>query len=275
MPPQEQADLWMALRDRMKIDWHDLTMAEKKAGELQVSYRENTGMAWLMSSLLAFGLRHSLNGSKKHSLMIWGGKAHADSAPPAAYWIAFGPHGPRSLPPPGEGKMIFKYVSIAIGISFVLFAMVRSMARPPPKTMTAEYQEMTNEYLRVRHNPLAPLSGRFQMLDIEYFPLANILCAVRTKTWNQSQVYPQKATKAKAWCKVNREKGAFQMSRLEGAKGVYSGTVLYHLLYPDLSETVCSILQHRMRVSEEVGSMAFSICGLFISGGFSCTNAKG
>lgn len=32
MPPQEQADLWMALRDRMKVDWHDLTPQEKKAG---------------------------------------------------------------------------------------------------------------------------------------------------------------------------------------------------------------------------------------------------
>ena len=25
MPPQEQADLWMALRDRMKVDWNELT----------------------------------------------------------------------------------------------------------------------------------------------------------------------------------------------------------------------------------------------------------
>ena len=32
MPPQEQADLWMALRDRMKKDWNDMTMQEKKAG---------------------------------------------------------------------------------------------------------------------------------------------------------------------------------------------------------------------------------------------------
>ena len=32
MPPQEQADLWMALRDRMKTDWHELTVPEKKAG---------------------------------------------------------------------------------------------------------------------------------------------------------------------------------------------------------------------------------------------------
>lgn len=33
MPPQEQADLWMALRDRMKVDWNEMTLQEKKAGE--------------------------------------------------------------------------------------------------------------------------------------------------------------------------------------------------------------------------------------------------
>jgi cytochrome c oxidase subunit 4 len=32
MPPQEQADLWMTLRDRMKVDWKEMTMQEKKAG---------------------------------------------------------------------------------------------------------------------------------------------------------------------------------------------------------------------------------------------------
>jgi cytochrome c oxidase subunit 4 len=34
MPLQEQAELWMALRDRMKESWHDLTLQEKKAGKL-------------------------------------------------------------------------------------------------------------------------------------------------------------------------------------------------------------------------------------------------
>ena len=33
MPMQEQAELWMALRDRMKDSWHELTLNEKKAGE--------------------------------------------------------------------------------------------------------------------------------------------------------------------------------------------------------------------------------------------------
>lgn len=38
MPLQEQADLWMALRDRMKGDWHELTVNEKKAGMWDVSF---------------------------------------------------------------------------------------------------------------------------------------------------------------------------------------------------------------------------------------------
>ena len=32
MPPQEQAELWMQLRDRMRVDWHEMTLQEKKAG---------------------------------------------------------------------------------------------------------------------------------------------------------------------------------------------------------------------------------------------------
>ena len=34
MPPQEQAELWMQLRDRMKIDWNEMTLHEKKAGKM-------------------------------------------------------------------------------------------------------------------------------------------------------------------------------------------------------------------------------------------------
>lgn len=32
MPLQEQADLWMALRDRMKGNWKEMTVQEQKAG---------------------------------------------------------------------------------------------------------------------------------------------------------------------------------------------------------------------------------------------------
>src|SRR5690349_13015521 len=33
IPPQEQAELWMKLRDRMKGNWAELTLQEKKAGK--------------------------------------------------------------------------------------------------------------------------------------------------------------------------------------------------------------------------------------------------
>ncbi|MCJ1234279.1 Cytochrome c oxidase subunit 5A [Varicellaria rhodocarpa] len=105
MPPQEQADLWMALRDRMKVDWHEMTLQEKKA----------------------------------------------------AYWIAFGPHGPRALPPKGEGLKIFNYTMIGVAVSFALFLAIRSLSGPPPGTMTKEYQEMTNEYLRSQN--VEPITG--------------------------------------------------------------------------------------------------------------------
>lgn len=105
MPPQEQADLWMALRDRMKRDWHEMTLQERKA----------------------------------------------------AYWIAFGPHGPRALDPPGEGWWVFKVTMAAIGVSFILFWGIRQLARPPPGTMNAQYQEMTNQYLK--NQKTEPITG--------------------------------------------------------------------------------------------------------------------
>lgn len=33
LPMQEQAELWMALRDRMKENWTEMTIQEKKAGK--------------------------------------------------------------------------------------------------------------------------------------------------------------------------------------------------------------------------------------------------
>ncbi|KAK0634789.1 cytochrome c oxidase subunit IV family [Bombardia bombarda] len=105
LPMQEQAELWMALRDRMKESWAEMTVQEKKA----------------------------------------------------AYWIAFGPHGPRSLPPAGEGKKVALYTAVGVGLSFVIFAALRSFAKPPPSTMTKEWQEETNEYLKAQNSD--PLTG--------------------------------------------------------------------------------------------------------------------
>ncbi|TID20173.1 cytochrome c oxidase polypeptide 5 [Venturia nashicola] len=105
MPPQEQAELWMNLRDRMKAPWTELTIQEKKA----------------------------------------------------AYHIAFGPHGPRAEAPPGEGLKILKYVTIGVGFSLALFYFTRIFARGPPKTMSAEWQEASNAYLKKEN--IEPITG--------------------------------------------------------------------------------------------------------------------
>ncbi|KAK5071651.1 Cytochrome c oxidase subunit 5B, mitochondrial [Lithohypha guttulata] len=108
MPPQEQAELWMQLRDRMKVNWNEMTLQEKKA----------------------------------------------------AWWIAFGPHGPRAESPPGEWPRIWLYTGIGVAVSAILFLGVQSFARPPPRTMTKEWQEATNEYLKEeRVNPIYGISS--------------------------------------------------------------------------------------------------------------------
>ena len=128
MPPQEQAELWMQLRDRMVEDWHNLTLQEKKA------------------CMFGCGLVCSKEGLKLTVL---------------AYWIAFGPHGPRKLPRPGENWEIFWWTMGGCGIAVVLFLVIRMFAGPAPRTMTKEWQEKTNEYLRVRSR-----DSRFTMVLI-------------------------------------------------------------------------------------------------------------
>jgi len=54
MPPQEQADLWMALRDRMKVNWAELTLQEKKAGTL-----DPLNTISFACSAVDYGMRHS------------------------------------------------------------------------------------------------------------------------------------------------------------------------------------------------------------------------
>lgn len=67
-----------------------------------------------------------------------------------AYWVAFGPHGPRALPPPGEGKKVTLYVFAALFASLAIFSTMRMFAKPAPHTMNKEWQEAANEYLKVR-----------------------------------------------------------------------------------------------------------------------------
>ena len=126
MPPQEQADLWMQLRDRMKVDWHQMTLQEKKAGMLRS---------------LALSRSSPLNQNFADEVF---------SPLRSAYWISFGPHGPRTLPPKGENLKIFVKVVQLTLVSFGIFYVIHLFAKPQPKTMTKEWQEASNEYALVR-----------------------------------------------------------------------------------------------------------------------------
>ena len=42
------------------------------------------------------------------------------------------------------------YTMAAVGVSGAIFGVIRYFARGSPRTMTGEYQEATNEYLKVR-----------------------------------------------------------------------------------------------------------------------------
>ncbi|PTD08347.1 Cytochrome c oxidase polypeptide 5, mitochondrial [Fusarium culmorum] len=94
MPLQEQAELWMALRDRMQSNWTELTLQEKKAG------------------------------------------------------------------PPGTNARVAWGIFIGIAASVGLFGLVRLAAKPAPYTMTQEYQEETNEFLKDSQNQKSdPFTG--------------------------------------------------------------------------------------------------------------------
>jgi hypothetical protein len=70
-----------------------------------------------------------------------------------AYYIAFGPHGPRRPPPPDEGRNVFFLSAGVICAAFAVFAFSRMFASPiRPRTMTKEWQEATEEYLKVRRS---------------------------------------------------------------------------------------------------------------------------
>jgi cytochrome c oxidase subunit 4 len=76
----------------------------------------------------------------------------------AAYYIAFGPHGPRTaVSPPGTGLKVALGTVGLIGVAAALFAAIRSQAPPPPKTISKEWEEASNKIAEERK--LNPITG--------------------------------------------------------------------------------------------------------------------
>ncbi|KXN81271.1 Cytochrome c oxidase polypeptide 5, mitochondrial [Leucoagaricus sp. SymC.cos] len=76
----------------------------------------------------------------------------------AAYYVAFGPHGPRApSSQPGDAFKILLYTSALVGVAGSLFFALRGFATPPPKTISKEWEEASNE--RAREMKLNPITG--------------------------------------------------------------------------------------------------------------------
>lgn len=71
-----------------------------------------------------------------------------------AYWIAFGPHGPRAQTPPGENTKVFAYTIVGVLAAGALFGFTRYFAREKPRTLNKEWQEASNEYFKVSRSQL-------------------------------------------------------------------------------------------------------------------------
>ncbi|ODQ78196.1 hypothetical protein BABINDRAFT_9424 [Babjeviella inositovora NRRL Y-12698] len=80
----------------------------------------------------------------------------------AIWFIHYGPYGPRKPLYTAEDKVwIAKAVVISLAFCGGLYAFLRSFAAPPPKTMTREWQEASDEYLKSKN--AEPFSGYSQV----------------------------------------------------------------------------------------------------------------
>ncbi|KAI9311204.1 cytochrome c oxidase subunit IV [Dichotomocladium elegans] len=79
----------------------------------------------------------------------------------AAYYIAFGEHGPRKpLLEPGHTGKVLGGVAGVLAASLGLFLAIRAGAEETPRTMTKEWEQATNEYLREqKSNPINGVSS--------------------------------------------------------------------------------------------------------------------
>jgi len=76
----------------------------------------------------------------------------------AAYYVAFGPHGPRApVNPPGTVVKVTAGVAVLIATAGLIYGGIRSVAPAPPRTITKEWEEASNE--RAKELKINPISG--------------------------------------------------------------------------------------------------------------------
>lgn len=64
---------------------------------------------------------------------------------------------------------------IGIGVSFVIFVAIRAFAGPGPSTMNKEWEEATNEYLKVCHTAKTSIQQHTAQSSNPYEFMATVL----------------------------------------------------------------------------------------------------
>ncbi|KAJ2921033.1 hypothetical protein H1R20_g16060, partial [Candolleomyces eurysporus] len=79
----------------------------------------------------------------------------------AAYYVAFGPHGPRAPDSlPGDNTKIWLSVGALVGVAALLTIGFRQFTPPPPHTITKEWEEASNQRaLEMKLNPITGISS--------------------------------------------------------------------------------------------------------------------
>lgn len=79
----------------------------------------------------------------------------------AAYYVSFGPHGPRTpSSKPGENFKVFLGTAALLGVTGLLFVGIRAIAPAPPKTINKEWEAaMTERALEQKMNPITGISS--------------------------------------------------------------------------------------------------------------------
>ena len=122
LSPAEQEATFKSLEELQKKPWTELTLDEKKACTSRS--------------------RAPPEGARRLTR-------------PAAYYVAFGPHGPREpILPPGSGAKTFGGVLVAIAVAGGLFGIVRSFGQSPARPPRAARTPRTDPRVPTRHSPL-------------------------------------------------------------------------------------------------------------------------
>ncbi|GAC97765.1 cytochrome c oxidase subunit V [Pseudozyma hubeiensis SY62] len=184
---EEQYGVFRQLEELQRKDWKELSVDEKKAATMPTVRRtafptcsfhtssdaptaSSTPSSIDESRQVVFpfcpcltAVDRSIEGTLRHNLWLIPSfyLVRPESSKHTAYFVSFGPHGPRKpITASGQGAKTFAGVVAALGVTTGVYYLMRANGGAPVKTMTKEWQEASNEIaLEQKQNPITGISS--------------------------------------------------------------------------------------------------------------------